>query len=383
MHTLPRSLPLAALLAPILAGSASAQFADDLETYAVGSAIEGQGSWSNWDGGSYSYNTVTGGLSSSGSQSLRIVGSNDPNCGFCSDTVSDLGGPYTSGQWTFSCKQYIPNEFGGTTYWIMLNQYAAAGPYSWSVQVPFNASTAVVTPDTNAAAVMQGPNTIPIVFDQWVELRAEIDLDNDVASLYYDGQLLVESVWSIGVSTTGTATLQALDLFPADQNVGAVFYDDFKVEPGLGSPLDLFCDPANANSTGNPVTLAASSLSGPGVVHLEANGGPLDQFGIFVVSATSVDPGIPVSDGRLCVGAPIGRYTSTAGPGLNSIGRFDASGTLVNLFGTSSTGTGFDVPAVLPSPPGGIINAGQTWHFQLWYRDGVASNFSDGLSVTF
>ena len=62
---------------------------------------------------------------------------------------------------------------------------------------------------------------------------------------------------------------------------------------------------------------------------------------------------------------------------------FDASGTLVNLFGTSSTGTGFDVPAVLPSPPGGIINAGQTWHFQLWYRDGVASNFSDGLSVTF
>ena len=371
-------LGLAALSSP-----AVAQFADDFESYAVNSPIEGQGSWSNWDGGVYPYNTVNGVLASNGTQSLRIAGSADPNCAFCSDTVSDLGGPYTSGQWTFTCKQYIPNEFGGTTYWIMLNQYAPAGPWSWSVQVPFNASTAMVSPDTNAAAIMQGPNSVPIVFDQWVELKAEIDLDNDVASIYYDGQLLAEYVWSIGVSTAGTATLQALDLFPADQNVSEVFYDDFKIEPGLGSNMDLYCDPANPNSTGTSVTLANSSMSGPGVVHLEANGGPLDQFGMFVVSASSVDPGIPVSQGRLCVGAPIGRYNSTAGPGLNSIGRFDASGVLVNLFGSSTVGTGFDVPAVLPSPPGGIINPGQTWHFQLWYRDGAVSNFSDGLSVTF
>ncbi|MEZ5973726.1 MAG: hypothetical protein R3E96_02455 [Planctomycetota bacterium] len=31
-----------------------------------------------------------------------------------------------------------------------------------------------------------------------------------------------------------------------------------------------------------------------------------------------------------------------------------------------------------------VIASGQTWHFQLWYRDGVAnSNFSNGLSITF
>jgi hypothetical protein len=159
-------------------------------------------------------------------------------------------------------------------------------------------------------------------------------------------------------------------------------YDLDIVGAGISGP-SLFCDPANTNSTGNSVTLANSDFSGSGVYHIEAVGGPLDQFGMVIVSATAIDPGIPVSQGNLCLGAPIGRYGATAGPGLNSIGRFDAAGVLQNLFGTSTTGTGFDVPAVLPSPPGGVIATGATWHFQLWYRDGSASNFSNGISVTF
>ena len=151
---------------------------------------------------------------------------------------------------------------------------------------------------------------------------------------------------------------------------------------GGGGPA-LFCSPANPNSTGNPVTLASSDQSGAGVYHLEAEGGPFDQFGIFLVAAANIPSGIPVSDGLLCLSAPIGRYTTTAGPGLNSIGRFDAAGVLVNLFGTSTTGTGFDVPTTLPSPPGGVITTGETWFFQLWYRDGATSNISDGIRRTF
>ena len=152
---------------------------------------------------------------------------------------------------------------------------------------------------------------------------------------------------------------------------------------GGGGPA-LFCSPANVNSTGNAVTLASSDQSGPGVYHLEAEGGPFDQFGIFLVAAANIPSGIPVSDGLLCLSAPIGRYSTTAGPGLNSIGKFDAAGVLQNLAGTSTVGSGFDVLAVLPSPPGGVVVSGATWNFQLWYRDvGGASNFSDGISVTF
>ena len=152
---------------------------------------------------------------------------------------------------------------------------------------------------------------------------------------------------------------------------------------GGGGPA-LFCSPANVNSTGNAVTLASSDQSGPGVYHLEAEGGPFDQFGIFLVAAANIPSGIPVSDGLLCLSAPIGRYSTTAGPGLNSIGKFDAAGVLQNLAGTSTVGSGFDVLAVLPSPPGGVVVSGATWNFQLWYRDvGGVSNFSDGISVTF
>ena len=155
---------------------------------------------------------------------------------------------------------------------------------------------------------------------------------------------------------------------------------------GLDGGTTQACTPAYPNSTGMPCTLAPSSFSGPELFHLEAAHGPPDQFAYFVVSGNLVPNGVPVSQGLLCLGAPLGRYNAVAATGnakRNSVGRFNDAGILINLMGTSSTNTGFDVPTELPAPPGGIITAGQTWHFQLWYRDGVVSNFSDVLSVTF
>jgi len=154
------------------------------------------------------------------------------------------------------------------------------------------------------------------------------------------------------------------------------------VMPMAGGPI-LFCNPANAHSGGGFATLGNSGFDLTGLFHLEASNGPDNQFGYFLVSAGSNDPGVPVSQGRLCLEAPIGRYSPAAGGVLNSIGAFDVGGVFQNLAGTSSVGSGFDVPLSLPSPPGGMISTGDTWHFQLWYRDGPVSNFSDGVSVTF
>ena len=145
----------------------------------------------------------------------------------------------------------------------------------------------------------------------------------------------------------------------------------------------LFCNPANTHSGGAFATLGVSNFSGSGLFHLAAQDGPVNQFGYFLVSAGSIDPGITISSGELCLTGPIGRYNPAAGGSLNSIGVFDGAGIFQNLVGTSTTGFGFDVPFNLPAPPGGTISTGDTWHFQLWYRDGAASNFSDGVSVTF
>jgi len=57
---------------------------------------------------------------------------------------------------------------------------------------------------------------------------------------------------------------------------------------------------------------------------------------------------------------------------------------LQNQVGTSTVGSGFDVPATVPITGSPTISAGSTWHFQLWHREAAgASNFSNGLSVTF
>jgi hypothetical protein len=80
------------------------------------------------------------------------------------------------------------------------------------------------------------------------------------------------------------------------------------------------------------------------------------------------------------------RY-NLAGTDMDSIGGFDASGTMINAVGTSITGFGFDVPGTIPDTVPLTIMAGDTWHFHAWYRDTPAgsgsSNFTNGLSVTF
>jgi hypothetical protein len=164
--------------------------------------------------------------------------------------------------------------------------------------------------------------------------------------------------------------------------VNGFYGPGFQIGDGGGN-LGLACDPANNHSGGSYVTLANSSFTGPGVLHLEATSGPAGEFGYFLVSSTLIDPGTPISNGMLCLGAPVGRYAPAAGGALNSIGQFDGAGVMQNLAGTSTAGSGYDVFATLPTPPGGSIMSGDTWYFQCWYRDGNRSNLSNVAAVTF
>ncbi|HVS19799.1 MAG TPA: malectin domain-containing carbohydrate-binding protein, partial [Planctomycetota bacterium] len=93
-------------------------------------------------------------------------------------------------------------------------------------------------------------------------------------------------------------------------------------------------------------------------------GCPPDTVGLYLQSATQAQ--VPLFDGFLCVGSPFWRLT----PGQAS----DAAGSAVRPFALQS-----------PDPPHTVVAAGETWHFQLWYRDPAlgSANFSDGLSLTF
>ncbi len=150
-----------------------------------------------------------------------------------------------------------------------------------------------------------------------------------------------------------------------------------------------FCDAIN-NSTGATATLTGTfATPARWDLHLEVAQGVPNEFG-YLLAGPVATSGIQLSNGRLClVGAPgarIYRY-NVAGGEHNSLGRFDAAGVLQNLVGTSTIGSGYDVPLTVPDSVPVTIMSGDSWHFQLWHRDTPAgngtSNFSNGLSVVF
>ncbi len=134
----------------------------------------------------------------------------------------------------------------------------------------------------------------------------------------------------------------------------------------VGSP---YCGPANLNSTGN-----SAQISGWGQLLVSANSlaltatlMPPGEVGYFLCSLNGgFVPNPGGSLGNLCLGSGIGRF-------VKQVQVSDTAGT-------------FSIPVDLTALPvwrKRAAQAGETWRFQAWFKDGPSSNFTDGLSVTF
>jgi hypothetical protein len=149
----------------------------------------------------------------------------------------------------------------------------------------------------------------------------------------------------------------------------AVLYD---VNASVGTN---YCGPAVVNSSGNSGVIHAqgSALVLDNDLTLLGEGLALNAFAYFLASRTqgfTANPG--GSAGNICLGGAIGR----------SVG-----GVIVNSGATGTIAAIADL-TVMPQPTGTVaVVAGETWHFQCWFRDssgGVAtSNFTDATSVLF
>ncbi len=145
---------------------------------------------------------------------------------------------------------------------------------------------------------------------------------------------------------------------------GAAWLMDFSREIGDG-----YCGPANPNSTGS-----SASLRGRGFDHVSQ-----DSFELVAERMPSNRPAYPLmsqtadfvpfaggSQGNLCLGGLIGRFTG-----------------LVRSTGAGGSAI-FPIPVgALPPPLQGGIHAGETWRFQVLFRDAPASNFTNGLVISF
>ena len=145
--------------------------------------------------------------------------------------------------------------------------------------------------------------------------------------------------------------------------------------PGIWNPSGCpsigvdYCS-SNPNSTGSTATLVGSgsdALAADNLILQVANL-PVSKVGYFLLSdAQGNVPGFGGSQGVLCLGAPVLRFAK-------DILQVDASG---------QVSFAVDFGAL---PGGAVFQVGETWNFQLWYRDNnptSTSNTSNGLAVTF
>ncbi len=182
-----------------------------------------------------------------------------------------------------------------------------------------------------------------------------------------------------GPADVGTNLLDTMNAFPGVQGFRiplpagtyAFWFNQGGFETTATFRFDLvrstvgfpFCT-ASVNSTGESGRLFGSGSAefARNDLTLEGRRLPLNQAAIGILSATQgIDPNV----NGLCLGSPIGRYqTSILGTG-------PSGGVSLHVDWSGLPLANGVTPAIV----------GETWNFQIWYRDGATSNFTQGLAV--
>jgi hypothetical protein len=215
----------------------SSGFFDNFNSYTVGSGVVGQNGWQFWSPG-YPDGIVTSFTAASPPNSLEAV--------YETDIVQVFN--ITEGVWEAKVDTFVPTGMTGDGFFIMLNTFSA--PYvsggSWSLQIRFMGASGLVQSEW-------GYETIPLIYDQWVELRAEIDLDTQpdgVLNVWYGGQQFVfNRPWVGNTSLTGERRIQCIDLFSLANQFGppnmGFRWDNVSLQP-LTSGCYADCDQNSA-----------------------------------------------------------------------------------------------------------------------------------------
>ena len=200
-----------------LPSSALAQvFQENFDSYTLGTVLDNVGGWFGFDNVPAVAGVVTDVQARSAPHSVDIRAS--------THAVHPFSG-IDSGQWTMSAYQYIPLSPSqiGETHFILNNVFNFGGPFESTAEMSFDMFTREVTD------ALRPHTPLPIAFNEWVEIRLEIDLDNNTMDTFYNGALLSSGIYAVGGGPTEIANV---DLFTQGP-IG--FYDDMSlVEPDSG-----------------------------------------------------------------------------------------------------------------------------------------------------
>ena len=182
-------------------------FYDSFDTYVTGSTIAGQGGWETWDNDPNANTTVVTTQKFSPPNSLLISGT--------ADIVHTFPNVIT-GTWHARAWVYVPSTQTGESWFILLNTYVSGpGADNWSAQVVF-CRTGCTTAGVVAGMVtsiggseITAVGTTPLIMDQWVEIRAAVNLTTNTHQIFYNGVQFYSQPWTIAAPVR----IQAMDLF--------------------------------------------------------------------------------------------------------------------------------------------------------------------------
>ena len=154
---------------------------------------------------------------------------------FNNDQVLNLGGIET-GVFDLVFDAYVPNGKNG--YFNVLHHFAGSGS-TWACQFYLcatNDGSSTTTTAEGHGTVHAGSNStvdIPCVWDQWMQYRVHIDMDQDWATLYWNiagepEQEMCSWQWSLdsfGENVVGR-TLDAMDFYPPQNAASSEFFID-------------------------------------------------------------------------------------------------------------------------------------------------------------
>jgi hypothetical protein len=188
-------------------------WSENFDSYGAGTPLGGQGGWFPWGDNPDANANVTNDQSHSPDNSVGIQGGCDMVHRWDNITV-----PYYE-NCTFRVWTYVPSDFEGSIYIILLSLYAADSS-KWDLQIHFNSDTLMLE-DYDSV------NATPYVIGGWGEVRVEIDFINDWQKVYYNDVLWLSKSWTEGASGGGVLALDAVDLWGESGTV--VYYDDMAV----------------------------------------------------------------------------------------------------------------------------------------------------------
>jgi len=211
---------------------------EDFESYSASNIDSQSDNWIGWEN-SNSGVDVTNNMGLMSNQSILVEQGDD---------VVHMFDGINAGSGEIIFWMYISSSGGAGAYYNILHDYDA-GNSIWAHQILFASAESGEQSILDAAGYEAA--SFDAVYDTWVEIRQEIDIDNDYTTLYYNGQQIYS--WQFSQDAGGEQQLNILDAINfygfcgGAGCTGEAYYDNIEVCGDFRKEIFGCTDPTATN----------------------------------------------------------------------------------------------------------------------------------------